>query len=252
MKVLEGRQRRRRRAATTVLVAVAAIGLGALSTVGIAWIGPTATTIRPQWFTFSNEPDRFWADDERGGHYRVVHTLGFDLVDFSRIIFVGQVEDQLFYLQNPPPDWAAVLSIDLREGYDDVLTLASGWPWRALALEQWSRWSPPPVTGVLPVPFLDSALPAATAPTGSNGPYAYAMRHCLAVTIGGHSVSLPLRPIWSGLVSDTVLFAAIWFGAFAAVPFVRRRVRGWRGRCPVCGYSRTGRTDDARCPECGG
>lgn len=61
---------------------------------------------------------------------------------------------------------------------------------------------------------------------------------------------LPLRPIWSGLLLDTSVFGACWFGVLFAPGSVRRWRRRCRGRCPRCGYDL--RHDLASgCPECG-
>ena len=65
---------------------------------------------------------------------------------------------------------------------------------------------------------------------------------------------LPLRPLWTGLLTDTLFYAAIlWFVAFG--PFVvRRYLRNKQGRCIKCGYDLRG-TSGGRggggCPECG-
>jgi len=64
---------------------------------------------------------------------------------------------------------------------------------------------------------------------------------------------LPWRPLWSGLLANAVLLGAPLVAIpmlFAAgIRALRARIR--RGRCPACGYLRTGLAPDARCPECG-
>lgn len=59
---------------------------------------------------------------------------------------------------------------------------------------------------------------------------------------------LPWRPVWTGLLVDTIIFAAL-FGVLLAVPARGRRV--WRrlhGCCPECNYPAGERTI---CTECG-
>ncbi len=62
--------------------------------------------------------------------------------------------------------------------------------------------------------------------------------------------ALPIRPIWSGFVSNTVLYAIVlWLLTLG--PFTLRRViRRKRGLCIKCGYDLRGAEHDV-CPECG-
>jgi hypothetical protein len=66
--------------------------------------------------------------------------------------------------------------------------------------------------------------------------------------------AVPLRPIWSGLAVNTLFYAAIWAGIYAAlvVPrrFVREVARFRRGACIACGYD-LGYDFIHGCPECG-
>lgn len=62
--------------------------------------------------------------------------------------------------------------------------------------------------------------------------------------------ALPYRPIWSGLVFNTLFYATLLWGFVALLTGIRRLRRFSRGRCPRCAYDlahdyRTG------CPECG-
>jgi len=59
---------------------------------------------------------------------------------------------------------------------------------------------------------------------------------------------VPLRPIWSGLALNSIVFS-IAFAITAALFFeLRRRCRLRSGRCVACGYRVR---DQPRCPECG-
>ena len=61
---------------------------------------------------------------------------------------------------------------------------------------------------------------------------------------------IPVRPIATGLIGDTVVYGAAIFLVVTGPGAVRRRARRRRGRCPACGYDLRGRAD-AACPECG-
>jgi len=65
---------------------------------------------------------------------------------------------------------------------------------------------------------------------------------------------VPLRPIWIGLLGDTVFYGLIWFGLWATlvIPrrFVREVARFRRGACIQCGYD-LGYDFIRGCPECG-
>lgn len=63
-----------------------------------------------------------------------------------------------------------------------------------------------------------------------------------------HDIYLPLRPIWSGFVFNTLIYAApVWIVMFGFA-MMRRRRRNRHGACPDCGYPR-GASDI--CTECG-
>lgn len=62
---------------------------------------------------------------------------------------------------------------------------------------------------------------------------------------------LPVVPVASGLIGNTLLFALPMFGILSVPSLVRRWSRHLRGACPGCGYDRTGLDAAAVCPECG-
>lgn len=65
---------------------------------------------------------------------------------------------------------------------------------------------------------------------------------------------LPVFPLWSGLLLDTIFYAAAWwvviFAPMSLYRAGRRQVRVSRGMCGSCGYDLRGSTGGV-CPECG-
>ncbi|MCA9285244.1 MAG: hypothetical protein KDA22_08530 [Phycisphaerales bacterium] len=61
-------------------------------------------------------------------------------------------------------------------------------------------------------------------------------------------LTLPVRPMWRGLLLDCLFFGAAIGLVRSALVLGRARVRRARGRCPACGYVLMG---SPRCPECG-
>ena len=61
---------------------------------------------------------------------------------------------------------------------------------------------------------------------------------------------LVYKPIWSGLVINTILFALIIWLLTLVPPAVYRTFRRKRGLCIKCGYDLRG-TSEGGCPECG-
>lgn len=59
---------------------------------------------------------------------------------------------------------------------------------------------------------------------------------------------LPVAPIWSGLVTNTFLYATLIWALMVGLKASTRAYRTHRGRCSECGYELAGL---AKCPECG-
>ena len=66
--------------------------------------------------------------------------------------------------------------------------------------------------------------------------------------------AIPLRPIWRGLIINTLIGAALWFGLLTLGLWGWRSIRGTnrrlQGACVKCGYDLRGVTGGV-CPECG-
>jgi hypothetical protein len=62
------------------------------------------------------------------------------------------------------------------------------------------------------------------------------------------SVVLPLRPLWRGLVTNSLIYAFPCFLTLWGLSLARARRRARRAACTNCGHSLHG---SSRCPECG-
>lgn len=72
----------------------------------------------------------------------------------------------------------------------------------------------------------------------------------LPSTAGGPARYLPLLPLWPGFLLCTAWYAMIAWALYRSPSAIRR----WRRRlgcCTTCGYSLTGLSPLAPCPECG-
>lgn len=71
----------------------------------------------------------------------------------------------------------------------------------------------------------------------------------LRVGVGVWDRPIPLRPLWFGLASNTILYACLTIALVVLVRVWRRRRRRWRNRCIACGYDLS--QNAGPCPECG-
>ncbi len=63
------------------------------------------------------------------------------------------------------------------------------------------------------------------------------------------TVVTPLRPMWVGLLGNTLVYAALLLVPWTGVRFIRTRRRRARGRCVACAYELGAGIEV--CPECG-
>jgi hypothetical protein len=69
------------------------------------------------------------------------------------------------------------------------------------------------------------------------------------VHLGQRFLATPLRPIWAGLLGNTLFYGSITLALLIVLRHARARRRRARGRCIACGYELG--TGVATCPECG-
>lgn len=89
------------------------------------------------------------------------------------------------------------------------------------------------------------------ASVGATIEHGYHIRGTPNARATGSFIVLPLRPIWSGLVLNSVAFAGFWWAALAGPSAARRNLRRRRGRCLACGYDLRDIPREQPCPECG-
>lgn len=134
---------------------------------------------------------------------------------------------------NVPSAWYVEGWIDK----DERVMIGSGWPARTLYCDY-------VCIGRGYAQYLRSGIPL----PGSRFP---------TYSLGSAASALPLHPIWSGFILNTILYAAIlWvpFALFALRRGLRRVLRRRRGACLICGYDLRGTSGGGGgggCPECG-
>jgi hypothetical protein len=63
--------------------------------------------------------------------------------------------------------------------------------------------------------------------------------------------ALPMTPLATGFIANTLLYTLLWLGMIQAVCLTRDRIRSRRDGCRKCGYPRFKLPAGSACPECG-
>ena len=134
---------------------------------------------------------------------------------------------------------------------------AFGWPFRAFtvqgALIQTTTFRVEPDLGYR---ALSSALKWWTSGLWVDASDGWAIGHGAAQEIDRlPAKGLPWRPLWLPLFGNALVLGTPIIALFILVKLgvgsAFARLHGRRGRCPSCGYARTGLPAGACCPECG-
>lgn len=233
-----------RRILRAALLVVAALTLGAVTTIVVA--GVFASRLTPV-IRSGPETLRFPTNDRCGiAVHRLDRTGGVDITVATGAItrMGGPFDAQPGAVESKVPAWARDLLVPW--GWDGAWQIGQssnrhlvlrGWPWPAFAAVLRATGSTPEgPSGWTVVDGIDRSPPRAS-------PWSTVVPE-----------TLPTRPIWSGLLLDSSLFAAIWFflllGSATFWTGARRRRRRRRGLCVACGYPAS--SSGGACPECGG
>ncbi len=77
------------------------------------------------------------------------------------------------------------------------------------------------------------------------------VRITAGVELPGQSQLFPTEPVWTGLMANIGLGAAVVFLPWEGLTIILARQRVRKGRCAHCGYLRQGIAPSTPCPECG-
>lgn len=216
-----------------VRVAVA-LGLGLLTTLGVTW-----------YFASRERAMSVFADPGTGRvgegvpcwRVRTWAFVGYTTQNCSPVYTEGEAR-----VERPYPGaiqaWsmaAAPPAPDLLNGAGDrdyvwFGETAAGWPFKAL--RGWVKYD-------------------GRADRSQHPNYAVEEHGWWAFTLRGRDFRLPVQPVWSGLLGNTLLAGLAWWVVLLAPGVARRGLRRVRGRCVGCGYSREGLGEGQACPECG-
>lgn len=217
---MSARPRHRRR----VIRALVMLLLGAAFTVAIAWMssGPSSGA----------EPDeRHLATLDNGVTAFVRRSTGATSDSIVITPDDGERRDPhgLEHITRILPAWASGTALDVPSRMVHF-ERAFGWPWLALATATTT----------------DSATPGGKIIIHHGALLDLTAVPALNLTRGW--MIIPTRPIWPGIVGDTLLYASLASIIAYGPGWLRRRRRALRGLCTECAY---GPFESGTCPECG-
>jgi hypothetical protein len=251
-----GRGRYRHRMHRAFMVWVAALLLGVLTTVGIAWaFAWTELRLAAPYLSGSDSPRLVTPIPAGAGGPKYEGGV----VSVERAEFPGT---ELWTVTVFQRDWLPASFVsrgDLRppswvRGYakfwDDAgrattervgsnMMIARGWPVPTM-------WSEAPVSQ--PEGLLAGGALYLPGRLANLGP-----RRDLSILPSAASfpAPFPLRPIWLPFLVSSAVTGVAWRGLLHAPGMARRAWRRRRGLCTRCAYARTGLDATAPCPECG-
>ncbi len=241
----------RRRERGIVGLVVLSLGLGVVTTYGVAWgllnrFDPWPTLVAATRYDFrvdggawrfrvlagwgteclSANNRTMWGREGEGAEDRTTGT--------SPMIIVGPGVPPYWSITGrmSPDDVAKRFEAQTRLG-DWVLERAAGWPCRAVVERSYFLV---PGGRFVPIPNADVSIR-----WGGQKPYRPGE---------DGNRSLPVVPVWGGFLVDAAAFGLVWGLLIVGVRLVGRCVRRARPGCAKCGYDLSGLTGDV-CPECG-
>ena len=146
-----------------------------------------------------------------------------------------------------PPRWSRAREEREWKKGDTISEYAVGWPLRALR-----AWNVQGNTGSKTEPLPASGIwlyKTVTRPTLWG--YAKVSEKQPRLSWEPALPVVPLRPIWTGLVLNTLILGSPWFVIPWAWRAQRSALRRRFGHCPKCAYDRRGIAPSLPCPECG-
>lgn len=172
---------------------------------------------------------RDWNLDYPGGH-RLFTPFTFS-IDNAQLVYEFGNQGPLRGMS-----WgrAEAVRLDPKSFAEDGCEHATGWPF----LTAWCEWTHD-YQSALPQPVLHGGIQISNDLPRSGPPKPWRLR------------ALPVRPIWTGLILNTMLYALIIWGLWQLSFVSRRRRRRARGQCTRCSYNLIGLAPTAPCPECG-
>lgn len=234
---------RRRFVRRLVLASILAL----LTLITTAWVIPQFTGMPNIRAAGPSMPGTLWTDGVRGGSWIRRGGAHWESIDLRRIIFAGTVTELPYFALDDGelPAWAQRISLDMREGFEEVITIATGWPWRSLAWERWIVWNTPEPVHSFVIASDGSMSSVVTTPP------AQVDRGAWSCAVGSRRVVLPYHLIWKGAIATLAFWWLLWAALLIAPWLITRILRHHENRCVDCGYPRTGHPVDAPCSECG-